>query len=513
MSAPIPVNLPHSIAVFLGPSLGLKQARELLTTDYFPPARRGDIYRIMASGVKTIVLVDGLFHNTPSVWPREILYALEEGIQVIGAASMGALRAAELHPFGMQGHGTVFEWYRDGVVEGDDEVAVNHASAEFGFRPLSEALVNIRCTLNRAVAEGVLAGDQALQLLGYARDSFYPERSYQKPLSSPVVSRWSERDQAAIHDYLLHKAANLKAEDTIGVLRHAARLPGAPVATVSDGGQSLQDLWQLERLRLTGFAYGSDIVTGEAVLEEARKDPGLLASMRTTLSKRCFLLDWARQNGIDCPEEVVDAFIARWERRHNISDYGAWRRANGLTPHASRTLLAQHALAEWLTRKGPAHFGVEWDIEEALHQERNARGRTTETGPGEPDCSSIPSEALLDEDLEGTATRTWVELTHRRFLLEWAKHNGISCPAVLVQAYREEWERAHPVEDRSSWAGSVFLNLATYHNWLDERATADWIMSQGPNHFGFWWSFEEELLKELQITGRAAQLVEHHQRS
>lgn len=507
------MNLPHSIAVFLGPSLGLKQARELLPADYFPPARRGDIYRIIASGVETIVLVDGLFHNTPSVWPREILCALEEGIQVIGAASMGALRAAELHPFGMQGHGTVFKWYRDGVIEGDDEVAVNHASAEFGFRPLSEALVNIRSTLDRAVADGCVARDQALELLNYARHLFYPERSYQKLLGSPVVRRWPEHDQAAIHDYLLHKAVNLKAEDAIGVLRYAARMPGAPVAATYDVGQSLQDLWQLDRLRLTGFAGGQDIVTGDAVLEEARKDPGLLASMRTTLSKRCFLLDWARHNGIRCPEEMVDAYVARWEKRHKIDDTGDWLRANGLTRKVYKSLLAERALIDWITREGPAHFGVEWNFEQAWRQECTLLGTTAELGPPGHDFSSTQPDSLLDEDQDGAAARAWVELSHRRFLLEWARHNGVSCPPGLIQTYREEWERAHPVGDRAAWLASASLNLSTYLDWLNERATVDWITSHEPNYFGFWWALEEELLKELQITGQAAQLVEDRQRS
>ncbi len=81
-------------------------------------------------GVKTIILIDGVFHNTPSVWQRELLDAMEEGIQVLGASSMGALRAAELHGFGMIGYGTIFEWYRDGLIDGDDEVVLWHEPEE-----------------------------------------------------------------------------------------------------------------------------------------------------------------------------------------------------------------------------------------------------------------------------------------------------------------------------------------------------------------------------------------------
>ena len=93
------MNDHQAIAVFLGPSLSIVQARQILAADYYPPARKGDIYRIITSGLKAIILIDGIFHNAPSIWQRELLCAIEEGIQVFGASGMGALRAAELGIF------------------------------------------------------------------------------------------------------------------------------------------------------------------------------------------------------------------------------------------------------------------------------------------------------------------------------------------------------------------------------------------------------------------------------
>lgn len=509
------MNLVHSIAVFLGPSLGFEQARELLAANYFPPARKGDIYRIMASGVKTIILVDGTFHNTPSIWHKEILNALEENIQVIGAASMGALRAAELHQFGMLGDGTVFEWYRDGEIEGDDEVAVSHTSAEFGFRPLSEALVNIRFTLRRAIAEQSLAAEQAHQLLDYARQLYYPERSYQKLLNSPVVDSWSERQRATIRNYFLTRAVNLKMADAIGVLRRAARMEERVrrVTTGTDGGRYQEDLWQLERLRLSGFVGRQGIVTGATVLQEARKDPDLLASMRTTLSKRCFLLEWARHNSIICADEFVDAYIERWEKDHEIDENGNWLQANGLTRKFYKNLLTERAMIDWITIKGPAYFGVVWDFKQALRQECRLLGRTAEpTLPVYPFAGIHPA-TFLDQEHNGAAARAWVELSHRRFLLEWARQNGVSCPPDSLLAYREEWERTHPAEDRAALPENNGSKYTAYDGLLAERAMVHWITSQGPNYFGLLWAFEDALLRELQITGRAGQLVEKRQRS
>lgn len=100
----------------------------------------------------------------PAVWHKEILHALDCGIPVFGAASMGALRAAELDAFGMVGVGRIYQWYRSGFLEADDEVAVIHAPHGIGHRPLSEAMVNLRATLDLALRSGALslAGAQAL---------------------------------------------------------------------------------------------------------------------------------------------------------------------------------------------------------------------------------------------------------------------------------------------------------------------------------------------------------------
>src|SRR5579859_4749374 len=108
--------------IFLGPTLEVNEARKVLGGEYLPPAAQGDLYRVARERPFSIGLVDGYFEHVPAVWHKEILWALSQGIHVFGAASMGALRAAELHPFGMQGVGRIFEAFRDGMLEDDDEV-------------------------------------------------------------------------------------------------------------------------------------------------------------------------------------------------------------------------------------------------------------------------------------------------------------------------------------------------------------------------------------------------------
>src|SRR6516165_742713 len=94
--------------IFLGPTLSVDEARQELDADYLPPAAQSDVYLAARRQPVMIGIVDGYFQRVPSVWHKEILWAMSRGIHVFGSASMGALRAAELEVFGMEGVGAVF---------------------------------------------------------------------------------------------------------------------------------------------------------------------------------------------------------------------------------------------------------------------------------------------------------------------------------------------------------------------------------------------------------------------
>ncbi|HEY9421116.1 MAG TPA: TfuA domain-containing protein [Thermoanaerobaculia bacterium] len=130
------------VIVFAGPTL----AGEALPEGFQlrPPAQRGDVLAALTAQPRTLVLLDGYYYTVPAVTHKELLYALDAGVRVIGAASLGAFRAVELAPWGMIGAGRVFEAYRDGELDGDDEVALLHAPAEYGYRPVTVALVEVR---------------------------------------------------------------------------------------------------------------------------------------------------------------------------------------------------------------------------------------------------------------------------------------------------------------------------------------------------------------------------------
>ena len=141
------------LIVFVGPSLGRAEVLKLAPScEVRPPARQGDIWRALPSRPRAIALIDGVFEATPSVWHHELLSALSGGVAVFGASSMGALRAAELHPYGMKGIGRIFDDYRSGRRVDDADVALLHADEENAFRPMTFPLVNACACVETALA-------------------------------------------------------------------------------------------------------------------------------------------------------------------------------------------------------------------------------------------------------------------------------------------------------------------------------------------------------------------------
>ena len=244
------------IVAFLGPSL---PAREAKGFHLFPPARQGDVWRAIALRPRAIALIDGVFESQPSVWHQEILDALDAGIPVIGGASMGALRAAELHTLGMAGAGRIFRWYRDGTVIDDSEVALLHGGAEHGFRPLTVPQVNVRWSARRW-----LPPRAATALIDASGSIFYQERTVPRVLEL-VPLRWRAR----------FRLIDLKAEDARQVLRAARAARGRPVRPREPPPSS--------------FARRRRLLATSSLVRSELADAGL---------RRALLAGWAREIGL-----------------------------------------------------------------------------------------------------------------------------------------------------------------------------------------------------------------------
>jgi hypothetical protein len=222
----------HGVVVFLGPSCDHATARKILDADYRPPAKRGDITRAADAGARIIGLIDGVFFQDCAVAHREILAALRAGVRVVGASSMGALRAAELDTLGMEGVGEIYRAYREGRLVADDEVALLFDPET--FIPLSEPLVNIRATLQRALECGVIGADAARVLLDAARELYFPERTYDEVVEA-AEGKADPKDLARFAAFADEHAVDQKREDALLALERIRDLAGS----VEPGGSTI----------------------------------------------------------------------------------------------------------------------------------------------------------------------------------------------------------------------------------------------------------------------------------
>jgi len=165
----------HDTVVYLGPSLARKEAERILDADYLPPICRGDLAKL-PEHIRYVGIVDGEFYQSLSVSPKEVLRLLRRGVTVLGASSMGALRAVETYKFGTLGVGKIFAMYRDGILDADDEVALIYDRDT--YRKLSEPLVNIRAALDMAASAGIIDEHERTTLLQKMKSLYFPERSH-----------------------------------------------------------------------------------------------------------------------------------------------------------------------------------------------------------------------------------------------------------------------------------------------------------------------------------------------
>lgn len=209
--------------IFSGPTIDPREASTVLAASYLPPAACGDVLAAAKRRPKSIGLIDGYFETQPAVWHKEILWAMSRGIPVYGSASMGALRASELATYGMRGIGRIYRAYRTGRLEDDDEVAVAHGPRELRYRPLSEAMVNIRATIGRAVDTGIISARCAGGLIDLAKRAFYKDRTYDRLLEDGRSAGLPNQDLRRLARWLPTGAIDQKRRDALSMLRAMRR--------------------------------------------------------------------------------------------------------------------------------------------------------------------------------------------------------------------------------------------------------------------------------------------------
>lgn len=213
------------IPVFVGPSLA-PALRPEGPFQWLPPAKAGDLARLLDHPPERLCLIDGLFDSCPAPWHKEFLMLMSRGTLIFGAASMGALRAAELSSFGMIGVGAIFRAYAENRLCGDDEVALIHATERLGWAPLSIPMVEFRATLIRGCRTRLLGLEPARLLRTMARSIHFSDRDWPTLIRAAQQARLAD---LSTMERLERMHVPLKRQDALACLSAALK----PVEAIS----------------------------------------------------------------------------------------------------------------------------------------------------------------------------------------------------------------------------------------------------------------------------------------
>ena len=348
------------IVIFLGPSLPVAEAKEILDAIYLPPAKQSDLLSAVTSYKPDIIgLIDGVFLSLPSVWHKEILYAIEQGVRVYGASSMGALRAAETDTFGMVGVGKIYQMYANGELIDDDEVVTVHGPEDTGYCRLSEPMVNVRATFCRAKDEGIIDNNVCEQLSALAKSIYFPERTF------PAIFR--KAATAGISSVKLDEMAIFVKKKYVDIKRHDATLLLETVRDLPENLPQVNPNFSLIQNQFFANLYHRDrtvlrnditITLGDIVGYAALHIPDF-DEINLQASNRALVQILAEILGVEVSQELVDKEIRRFRNQHNIFEDTAftnWLSENDLMLEEFNQLMVEIArcryLQSWLlTRK------------------------------------------------------------------------------------------------------------------------------------------------------------------
>ncbi len=456
-----------SVYVFLGPTLTAAEAGRELEAVYLPPVSQGDVYRVAARGARAIGIIDGYFDRVPAVWHKEILWAMAQGIPVYGSASMGALRAAELTPFGMEGVGEVFEAYRDGALEDDDEVAVVHGPAESGYRAASEAMVNLRATLAAAADAGVIRAGTQAALEAIAKGLFYPERSYPHVLKLAEERGLPAGELEALRRWLPEGRIDQKRADALAMLRtmRAQLRPSSKPKRVSYAVE--HTVYWDRAMHSAGVLAtgrdGADTVQLRALLEELRLDLRAWARAGRETLLHDLMLREAGRLGFRADEKERKETAAEFRRERGlqrVKKFEQWLEKHQLSRERFDELMRERALLRRVRpriqqraeRRLLDYLRLSGQYEGLLARARDKARGLAGFGPQGPrlEDAGASADALLERYLKRLGRPTEKNLEEHAAALRLMLEDSAALAQALLRehAYRSLRKRRRPARRR-----------------------------------------------------------------
>jgi hypothetical protein len=137
-----------------------------------------------------------------------------------GAASLGALRAVELEKFGMVGIGKIFQLYKTGKINADDEVAVTFVP-EGDYQLQSEAMIDIRYNLFLAHKKGIISSQAKKTLVKIAKEIYFPHRTYPNIIQDAKIKYQALAGEIdSFQNYIASNRKSLKELDAMRLVKY-----------------------------------------------------------------------------------------------------------------------------------------------------------------------------------------------------------------------------------------------------------------------------------------------------
>ncbi len=468
--------------MFLGPSLERERAEAILPeAQFLPPVCQGQLMSAVDRyRPQVVAVIDGEFTQSLAVWHKEILQGLAAGISVVGASSMGALRAAECDVYGMIGVGKVYEWYRDGVLTDDDEVALLYRPEDEGWQNLSWPLVNVRATTEQLCRERRMEADTAEAVIQALKPLYFGDRCEARltdELSRVRAGGGRRRPDAVATARLVARGyVDQKRLDAIELLEQvAAGLPGSgaprrvPRDTVGWFAPALRDC-DTEVSRRRGTVLRHEIIDHAALFEadfEAVQERAL---------HRAIAVEYARELGTEPSVEELAKERGLFLSKHGITEetIDSWLADNDLSPEQFATLVHEEAQLHRLRKWYLNTVGYERN-RRAVATELRLEGRYPEVAERAARQATLTSRAELDVPTEvERASRLLAEhqvLTGWKPsmpLLEWIDEHGFAnvqefwvAVSAAASARREQARRRERL-------GQVFAAIMPTHDGAGE---------------------------------------------
>ena len=121
-------------------------------------------------------------------------------------------------PSEWRGWARIFERFRSGEWEADDEVAVVHGTAEDGFRVMSDALANLTPRLEHARKAGVIQRATEVAMVAAAKAQFYAERSWASLFELGERLCIGSAELANLRRFVAQERPDAKRADALAVL-------------------------------------------------------------------------------------------------------------------------------------------------------------------------------------------------------------------------------------------------------------------------------------------------------